>query len=264
MNIAKPILQFSHANGFPAPCYRQLFERLEGRFDIRWVDRFGHDPDYPVTDGWHKLTDQLVHAVEAHRHPVIAVGHSLGGFLSLRAAVRRPDLFRGVVLLDATILSRMKGGALAFTKKVGIAEKLGPAPGTLFRRREWDTPGDALAYFQTKTVFRRFDPRCLEDYVTFGTEAAGDRIRLRFTPEIENRIYQTLPHDLVQDCTQLAVPAGLVYGEQSDLTRRVGLSASERWMKVAPTRGGHLFPFQFPESAALAITRMIGELGLGA
>lgn len=263
MNATRPILQFSHANGFPAPCYRQMFASLEARFDLRWVDRFGHDPAYPVTDGWPRLVDQLIHAVEAHRHPVIGVGHSLGGFLSLQAAVRRPDLFRGIVLLDAAILSRMKGGALAFTKKVGIAERLGPAPGTLFRRREWDDHAAALAYFQTKTVFRRFDPRCLDDYVTLGTEPAAERIRLRFEPEIEHRIYQTLPHDLVQECARLAVPGGLIYGEQSDLTRRVGLAASERWLKLAPTKGGHLFPFQFPEAAAQAIVRMIGELGLG-
>jgi pimeloyl-ACP methyl ester carboxylesterase len=36
-------------------------------------------------------------------HDVVLIGHSTGGLVALQIAVTRPDLVRGVVLLDSTI-----------------------------------------------------------------------------------------------------------------------------------------------------------------
>lgn len=49
--MSKPIIHFAHANGFPARTYTKLFSLLEPDFDIRFLERHGHDPRYPVTDG---------------------------------------------------------------------------------------------------------------------------------------------------------------------------------------------------------------------
>ena len=57
----KDALVFSHANGFPAPVYRVLFDALGERFDVSAVDRFGHDQRYPVGRGWPGLVAQLRH-----------------------------------------------------------------------------------------------------------------------------------------------------------------------------------------------------------
>lgn len=260
---ARPLLQFSHANGFPAPCYRLFLEPLRARFDVRAVERFGHDPRHPVTDGWHALTDELIAAIEAHRRPVIAVGHSLGGFLSLMAAVRRPDLVRGVVMLDAPILPPWIGGVVALSKRVGAIDRLTPAPGAHRRRRVWPSREAAHAHLASRPVFRRFDPRCLDDYVRFGTEPVDGGVALRFDPEIEARIYRTLPHGMARIAARLAVPGGLVTGIASEISRRVGTRTSARWLAVAHAPGGHLFPFQAPEPAAQAVLRMLAHLGLG-
>ncbi|MCW5625313.1 MAG: alpha/beta fold hydrolase, partial [Burkholderiales bacterium] len=85
----KPLLQFSHANGYPARCYRVFLGTLAESFEIRFVERFGHDPARPVNDGWSNLVDELIAAVESGGQPVIGVGHSLGGYLSFLAAARR-------------------------------------------------------------------------------------------------------------------------------------------------------------------------------
>lgn len=259
----RPILQFSHANGFPAPCYRVFLDALAPRCDVRFVERFGHDPRFPVTDGWGRLGDELVAAIEAHGRPVIAVGHSLGGYLSLLAAVRRPDLVRGVILLDAPLLSRWLGDALAFTKRIGVAERFTPAPGAARRRRRWPSRESAVEHYAHKPLFRRFDRRCLEDYVRFGTEPDADGVRLRFDPDVEARIYRTLPHDLVRSAARLAVPGGLIVGSGSEISRRAGTATSARWLTVQTVAGGHLFPFQNPDGAAAAVLRMIATLGLG-
>lgn len=258
----KPLLQFSHANGFPAPCYRLFLAPLAKRFDVKFVPQFGHDPKFPVTDGWTHLAGELIADVERHGRPVLAVGHSLGGYLSLLAAARRPELFRAAILLDAPLMSRFQGNALAFAKRVGFVDRVTLAGTTKGRRSTWPSTTAALEHFRTKAAFRTFDPRCLEDYVRFGTEALDDEVQLRFDPEVEYRIYRTIPHDIGRAARRLSVPAALILGTTSDLARRLGPASSAKHLRLAAIDGGHLFPFETPEPAAAAVLSMAKDLGV--
>ena len=54
------LIVFSHGNSFPAATYSVLFKQLRSRgFVVKAVDKFGHAPDYPVTDNWPHLVRQL-------------------------------------------------------------------------------------------------------------------------------------------------------------------------------------------------------------
>lgn len=260
---ARPLLQFSHANGFPAGSYRVLFEALERDFRVEAVDRFGHDPRFPVTEGWPRLVDELLHAVETHGEPVLAVGHSLGGYLGLMGAARRPDLFRGVILLDAPVLGRFQGSAMALVKRLGLADRVTLAGITRERRREWPDLETARAHFGRKRIFQRFDPRCLDDYLRAGTEPSGNGVRLRFDPDIEAAIYRTMPHRMERWLHRLAVPGALVAGADSHVAHRIGLRTSTRRLRVVSVPGGHHFPFQQPEATARIIGETARLLGLG-
>ena len=186
-------IHFSHANGFPAPCYRKLFDGLGSDLRIGHLDRIGHDPRFPVTDGWGNLVDELIHAVERRwLEPVLGIGHSLGGFLTAMAAARRPDLFRAIILLDAPILGRFQGSAMQFAKRIGLIDRMTPAASTRSRRREWPSREDALAHFRRRRVFAKFDAACLEDYVRFGLVDHARGVQLWFDPDIETRIYRTI------------------------------------------------------------------------
>ena len=59
---------FSHANGFPSGTYETLFERWRAAgYRVIAVDRYGHDPAYPVSNNWPHLRDQLIDFIEATR-----------------------------------------------------------------------------------------------------------------------------------------------------------------------------------------------------
>ena len=109
----KPLIIFSHGNSFPASTYGVLFQSLKARgFQIQAIEKFGHDPRYPVTSNWPNLVQQLAdfasHEVEKSGQPAFLVGHSLGGFLSLMCAARHPELggkkVAGVLLIDSPVL----------------------------------------------------------------------------------------------------------------------------------------------------------------
>jgi pimeloyl-ACP methyl ester carboxylesterase len=238
-----------------------MFARLERDFRIGYIERIGHDARYPVSDGWPHLVAELIDRIaSSYREPVIGAGHSLGGFLTLRAAVRRPELFRSIIVMDSPIPKRWSGTALQMVKRFGLVDRLTPAGVTRGRRAHWASVEEAIEHFRGKRNFRHFDPDCLRDYVTLGMERKGHGVGLAFDPDVEYRIYRTIPHDLVRDLPALAVPAGFVCGEESSEMRRPGLVDVEKHFRVVRVRGGHLFPFERPHEAADAIRALAQEL----
>jgi len=259
----KPPLQFSHANGFPAPCYAAMLGELGRRYRIGAIEAFGIDPRYPVTERWLHLVEQLEDAIERdwHGEPVYGVGHSPGGYLTFLAAVRRPELFRAMVLLDAPIVGPIKGGLLGATKRFGIVDRVTPAGATRERRSDWPSREEAKAHFRTRRLFRHFAAECLEDYVRHALVGGHGHLRLRIGPEIEYRIYRTIPHDMSRHLRRLRVPAGFVGGADSDVVRMVGMSLMRepRFLKRR-VPGGHLFPLEHPREAAAAVVELLEEL----
>jgi len=254
------ILHFSHANGFPAACYRKMFSFLERDFEIRYVNTIGHDPRHPVTDSWpHLVAEQLEH-VGRYGEPVLGVGHSLGGYLTALAALKRPALFRAIVLLDTPILGQWQGTVFNMVKRFGLADRVTPAGATRGRRAEWASAEEAYAHFRNRGAFRNFDPECLRDYVTLGMQPSAGGVRLVFDPAIEYRIYRAFPHGLAEELPRLRVPAGVISGRESAESRQMGLATTRRHFRVVRVAGGHLFPFERPEVAAQAIREMAAEL----
>jgi pimeloyl-ACP methyl ester carboxylesterase len=259
--MSRDILHFSHANGFPAACYRKFFACLEPDFRISSINCIGHDPAYPVTDGWPHLVAQLIDYLSAHcRAPVVGVGHSLGGYLTFMAAVQRPELFKCIILLDAPILGYFKGTAFGMLKRMGLADRITPAAATRKRRRGWPSVEDMITQFRRKKAFRHFDADCLRDYATRGTIAGTTGVRLAFDPEIEYQIYRSFPHDLIYYCDRLKLPAGFIGGRHSNELRQVGLAHTRPSFRVKRIEGGHLFPFERPQTAAEAVRQLATEL----
>lgn len=258
------VLVFSHANGFPAGTYRKLFEawRAAG-WQVLAIDRFGHDPAYPVSSNWRPSRDELIAFVErsAPSRPVHLVGHSLGGYLSLLAACRRPDLAASVVLIDSPVLSGWKAHSVRVAKATRLISHVTPGRVSQRRRHHWPSAEDALAHFAAKRSFARWDPEVLHDYVAgFEPDPAGG-VRLRFRREVETRLYNTLPHHLgaLLQRHPPRCPVAYLAGTQSSEGRQVGLAATRRLVhqRLAWMEGSHLFPMERPLDTAAAVLRLL-------
>lgn len=263
-----PTIVFSHGNGFPAGTYRQLIEpwRAAG-CQVLAPEKFGHDPAHPVTSNWPHLRDELIHFIERRTAgPVFLVGHSLGGYLSQLAASQRPDLARAVVLLDSPILGGWKARVLQVAKATGIGERLSPGFVSKRRREQWPSAEAAHGHFAAKSVFARWAPGVLQDYIAAGTEARGGQQRLAFDRRVETDIYNTLPHHLTRllRTRPLACPLAFIGGTESAEVRRVGLRATERLTqgRVGWISGSHLFPMERPAETARAVLALLTSFGL--
>ncbi len=261
--MTKPLIHFSHGNSYPAGCYRQFFDYLSADFDIRSVDMYGHDPRYPVTDGWLKLVDQLIAQLEQYREPVILLGHSLGGMLSLMAAKQRPDLVRCVVMLDSPVVAGWRAKLLRLSKYMRLSDTFSPSKFSRKRRNVWPDVMAAYQHFAGKPMFAAWAPGVLSDYMEHGLEPHPKGVQLRFRREIETDIYRALPHhlgSLIEDA--FPVPIGFVAGTASVELRQAGLGATRALVgdNFSHIEGGHLFPMESPEKAAELTRKMIARL----
>lgn len=264
-----PTICFSHANGFPAGTYRLLFEAWrEAGFRVIAVDRFGHDPRYPVSSNWPRLRDQLIDLIQLQSpaQPVHLVGHSLGGYLSLLAACRRPDLALSLVLVDSPVLSGWRAHSLQVMKVSGLMKRFSPGRVSARRRWQWPSVDAAWQHFAAKAAFARWPPDVLRDYIASGTEtdpdgASSSAVRLAFRREVETRIYDTLPHHLgtVLHRHPLRCAAAYIAGTRSAEGRQVGLGATRALVheRLQWIEGSHLFPMEEPLQTAAAVLAAI-------
>ena len=258
--MSKQIIQFAHANGFPAKSYSKLFSFLEPRFDIRYLERHAHDPEFPVTDGWHALKDELRQSIEStFEKPVIGLGHSLGGILHLLVSIWNPHLYSQIILLDAPIISRSSSSGIRVLKALNLMDRFSSSRMTKARRNLWPSREEAYKHFKAKPKFAAFDDEVLRDYINYGTEEADGGFRLFFDPQIEAAIYRNLPHHLPSLKGKLSVPVAYIGGVESREARLARLSFMQKNFPIdfhfLP--GSHLFPFEIPRETAAKIESII-------
>jgi len=262
-------LVFSHGNGFPAGTYARLFEVWRGAgLSVAAVERYGHDPRFPVTSNWPHLRDQLIDCIDStHAATVWLVGHSLGGLLSLMAACWKPRLVRGIVLLDSPVVTGWRAHSLQVMKASGLIGRVSPGRYTRKRRHRWDTIDDVEAHFLRRSSFARWDPAVFADYLACGFVGHAGGVELAFDRGIETRIYNTLPHNLdrLMRHHPLQCPMGFIAGTRSVEMRQGGVGASRSLAGpyFQTIEGTHLFPMERPQETAHRVLDLLKAMNGG-
>lgn len=256
---------FSHANSFPASTYRSLFKVWQAAgYEVHAIDKFGHDPRYPVTPDWPMLVEQLRDFIERQvKHPAILIGHSLGGYLSTMVASRYPELAAGLILLDSPVVAGWRAASLGIIKSVGAVDRVMPSGISAQRCHQWPDLEAARQHFTAKPKFAAFSPSVLADYVHQGTspEGATPVRRLSFDRDVETAIYRTMPHKLAQELRRKPIqcPAAFIGGTQSHEVRSIGLDATRRVVhnQISWITGSHLYPFEHPDATAQEVLQWL-------
>jgi pimeloyl-ACP methyl ester carboxylesterase len=176
-------------------------------------------------------------------------------------AAKAPHLARGVLLLDAPIVGGWRATALGMAKSTQLLGSVSPGAVSRRRRNQWVSTEAALAHFQSKKAFSKWDPQVLADYIAHGTHDSlidGETKRiLSFAREVETSIYNTLPHNLDSLLKQHPVkcPVAFIGGTNSSEMKQVGMSLTQKVChgRIMILDGSHLFPMEKPLVTAAAI-----------
>ncbi len=262
--MKRELLYFAHANGFPGGSYKALLSHFEKRYRVRAVDRIGHNEKYPINDNWSNLADELIAGIEsAADSPVIGVGHSLGSILTFMAAYKRPELFKCVIMLDPVFFLGWFGLVFKFMKITGLSDNFTPAGKSSGRKRIWRDMVDVTGYFNSRELFRAFDPESLEYYIKCGGRKCDQGgYTLHYEVQKEVKIFQTMPDNISSYKKKLKVPGAIIYGEKSNAVHKRSLRrfTARHDFNLRTSPGGHLFPLEQPEEAAVAIYSEINLL----
>ena len=254
---------FAHATGLCAGVYTPLATMLRSRLAVLGMDDRGHGrtsvPAIPAhLRGWDMFAEDLERFFEHLGQPLIAMGHSRGGTISLMLALKRPDLVRALVLIDPTILPFAWMWWWYLAKKTGLARWLPIVATAAKRRNTWPDRESVLRAYRRKAVFSTWQPGFLEAYIAEGTATClQGGIKLCCEPAWESKCFSVCPHDIWRHVPQLKQPVLVLYGANSDTFRT---PAVRRFKSKVPharlkrfEQSGHFVPMEQPEAVAEAV-----------
>ena len=187
---------FLHATGFNAITYQSILEPLGARMHAAAVDMRGHGrsrlPAVPrKMKSWNKFRDDVIQILEKTApEGAVLGGHSMGATVALLIAGKRPDLVKGLVLVDPVLLRRTIYRAYNFPIFNMLIGKNAMSKAALRRRRAFGSPGEAAEQLRGRGAFKTWRTPFLDDYVVDGVLRQDDgSYALSCTPEWESAVF---------------------------------------------------------------------------
>lgn len=268
-----PTLNFLHANGYPPRTYLPLLQRLAQNHQLRAPLQRPLWPNSAPAElrDWIPLsTDFLRFLEESGQHaPVTAIGHSMGGIAILRAALRQPERFRALILLDPVLFPPATIYAWRLIHFLGLGQRFHPLIGAAQkRRREFDDLERLWRGYRRKATFRYMEDEALRAYVeAIACPAEAGGYRLCYSPEWEVQIYDSgvsPDMELWRGLKTLRIPTLILRGGETDTFLA---STARRVQKINPAiqiisleRSTHLLPLEQPQAVAEAILHFCAAL----
>lgn len=271
----KTPLHFAHANGFNGQTYSRILSGLSDRFHIRAWDARGHGATTLPADpsrhsNWYIYRDDLIAMIEPFvketGRKIILAGHSMGGATSIMAAAARPDLVRGLVLVDPVMTPAIFRFIMALYRMTG--RKGGPmalAEGAEKRRAVFPDRETAVERYLGRGAFRTWPRSFVEDYVAGGTRMRDDgQIELSCAPAWEAANFRAQGHNIGKSVRILHVPFALLYAEYGTTCRPPFpelLKRRDPKAHVMQVKGStHFLPMEFPDVVAQEIRAFTDRL----
>lgn len=194
-NKKASIIHLSAANGFPAASYHSFLQHLNGCYSFSGMDCRGSWPSISTPSkhfSMHHFADDLIEGLSRqHDQAVIGLGHSQGGLVTLLAAIKRPDLFSKLILIEPASLPYSWIDHLYPYIPNAVLYKLFPFMlGSLNRQRIWPSKDAFYKRYRHHNTYRKFTDDAFENYMQHGLIKSGDNWKLAFSPEWEAHIFQ--------------------------------------------------------------------------
>ena len=251
-----PILHIAHANSYHPAVYTHLIDKLKQHFEVhsilfrpflnKDVDEFKH---------WNQLRDDFLELADKRNwKDIIGVGHSLGSTITAMAAIKKPELFKKLVIIEPPCVDPIFFTILNITPYFIAKKIVPPSKAALKRRHKWPSKADAFLHFRSKSIYNLIDDETLNAFIESGLqEDENGEFRLTFSKFWESKIYCTIqnPYKLFP---KLTIPSLCIRAAESDVILERNWA---KWQSVHQNAkfinvkgGGHLIPMEQPDEIA--------------
>lgn len=252
-----PSVHFLHGNGFCSTTLLPIGLQLPTDWNLLFTDAPGHGESVQPNGympNWLRISRQIGDAIESRiEEPIFAVGHSMGGVMTLMLAAERPHLFKKIVLLDPVLFSSEIIFLQRLMRKTGLWRRTDLVKKVSARRKEWPDAGSMKEELSKKYLYKNWHPDALQAFIEGGTRTTPNGIELCCDPAWEASIFGSYPRGLWQAVRKLQVPMHiLVASEPYEFiakSARKAAKANEN-IQIQTIEGGHCFPMEQPESIA--------------
>ncbi|MEO0466177.1 MAG: alpha/beta hydrolase [Pseudomonadota bacterium] len=183
-----------HATGFNAMTYQSLLAPLGLRTRIAAIDLRGHGrTTLPASPGklssWKTYRDDVIAWIDGQAPGgVVLGGHSMGAHVALAVAGKRPDLVKGLVLVDPVILHpRRYFWGHMFPPYLWMGRFHPMARGARRRKRTFANYEEARARYSASGLFKSWREPFLDDYIVDAVERTDNN-----PPDSDNQTWELL------------------------------------------------------------------------
>ena len=225
-------LHFLHANGYPPACYGPLSKLLSSHYHTfgmllrpLWPDSNPAEIKY-----WTPFSNDLLKFLDEQKiDRPIAMGHSIGATVSMRAALKDPHRFHALVLIEPVLFPLDFMLRWNMVRVFGLGHRLHPKiQVALKRRRDFDDLDQVFAGYRRRPIFRYLSDEYLRIFIQGMTQpkdltdhaaSAQKGFVLSYSPEWEAQIYYTglwNDWDLWLGLPRLDIPTLILRGAETD------------------------------------------------
>ena len=254
----KERVHFIHGNGFSAGTLIPLLHLLPEDWDccISSIPGQGGStwPQDNMPD-WSQMADAMAESLRkemdvANKGPVVGIGHSFGGVLTLIAASRNPDLFSRIILLDPILIPPALSVTQYFMRVTGLWKKTASYKSVNQRKYIWPNAVELKNELYKKRLYRNFDPQVMEHFVDSAsfTNQQGER-QLSCPPSYEASIFASFPKSLWKSVKKLSTPTDIVVAKDTYFFVHQGsakASKLSKWVTLHKFGEKHCFPLEEP------------------
>lgn len=261
-----PTIHFAHANGYPPGGYQQFLKPftkqhqvIASTFRPLWGGRHPSE-----VKNWKTYADDLIQFLDQQQlKNIIGMGHSMGGTITAIAALKRPDLFAHLVLLDPVIFSKKQSLFTKFLPSSLLKRIIPIAKLSAKRRDNWSSKKEVYDSWRQKKVFKRFSDSVLQDFIHHAIVSDGKgSFTLAFSKEWETQVYVTAPY-IFSDLLKMKMPMTVIKAEkQSVMTPEIW----QKWKMTQPHThfikfrdAGHLVPMEYPVELSDMLRRALNS-----
>ena len=257
---------FFHANGYPPSAYKSLLKSISDSYSIQamFLRQFWKEPSNPKDlKNWDIFLDDLMQY--ANENGIIneyAIGHSIGGNILLRSALRNNKLYKSIVLLDPTIFSP----SVIYIWRILSYFRLHPLiRKTRARRKIFNSLQEVFKSYRSKDIFSRIGDTQLNEYIHSIFNNNNNKVELCYNLRWEEIMYLTSgikDFNIWKNLEHMKTPTLIIIPDESPVLRYFASKKilKNKFITIKKLKGStHLFPLEQPEKTSQIILNFFSK-----